>query len=204
MKSNHTPELSGNRSVGRPEDRRIQRSREALEEALLGLILEKRYEKITVQDILDRAGVARSTFYAHFQDKEHLLTHGFGRLAAHLNAGLDTDPLNRDDGKPLFGSLVFFRHAHQQRNLHRAMVEGGGADALLQVVRKYLEQEIRAAIPEGEANTVPSPLIARFLAGAMIAVSSWWLETGEQYSPEEIDAFFRKLAINGLKGAERS
>ena len=58
-------------------DRRVNRTRKSLQEALAGLILNKGYDKITVQDIIDRANVGRSTFYAHFQDIDDLLLSQF-------------------------------------------------------------------------------------------------------------------------------
>ena len=54
-------------------DRRIQRTRQLLEDALIALILEKGYDKITVQNIVDQANVGRSTFYSHFLDKDDLM-----------------------------------------------------------------------------------------------------------------------------------
>ena len=54
-------------------DRRVGKTRKALKEALTDLILEKGYEGVTVQDVIDRADVGRSTFYAHFVDKDGLL-----------------------------------------------------------------------------------------------------------------------------------
>lgn len=63
-------------------DRRVQRTRQLLQNALSELILEKAYEKITVQDVIDRANVGRSTFYAHFQDMDKLLLSGFEPLLA--------------------------------------------------------------------------------------------------------------------------
>src|SRR5690242_4167136 len=64
----------------KPVDRRIQRTRQLLLDALLSLILEKDFDSITVQDVIDRANVGRSTFYAHFQDKDELLLSGFEHL----------------------------------------------------------------------------------------------------------------------------
>src|SRR3954466_4722486 len=64
----------GNATVkSQKEDRRSRRTRQLLGDALVELMLEKHFESITVQDILDRADVGRSTFYAHYTDKESLL-----------------------------------------------------------------------------------------------------------------------------------
>jgi AcrR family transcriptional regulator len=54
-------------------DRRKARTRQLLRDALMALIVEKGYEAISIQDIVDRANVARPTFYLHFKDKEELL-----------------------------------------------------------------------------------------------------------------------------------
>ena len=55
------------------ENERIRRTHERLGMALLELILERPIDKVTVQQVLDRAKVGRSTFYLHFRDKNDLL-----------------------------------------------------------------------------------------------------------------------------------
>src|SRR5262245_23066722 len=67
-------------------DRRIQRTRDLLHQALISLMIEKGYEVITVQDIIDRANVGRSTFYAHYVGKQDLLVSGLKGLSKHLLA----------------------------------------------------------------------------------------------------------------------
>lgn len=56
----------------RKVDERTRRTRTRLSNALVALILEKPIDKLTVQEVLDRAGVGRSTFYLHFRDKDDL------------------------------------------------------------------------------------------------------------------------------------
>jgi AcrR family transcriptional regulator len=68
----------------RAPDRRVQRTRKLLQEALMTLILEKGYEAMTIQDIIDRANVGRATFYNHFLDKQDLLVSGFAELRVSL------------------------------------------------------------------------------------------------------------------------
>src|SRR5215211_53883 len=68
------------------EDRRSKRTRQLVSSALVDLMLEKQFDAITVQDILDRANVGRSTFYAHYTDKEDLLISEIARVIHQLEA----------------------------------------------------------------------------------------------------------------------
>ncbi len=54
-------------------DQRIRRTRDQLGDALMELALEKPFDAITVQDVIDLAGVSRSTFYVHYNDKDDLI-----------------------------------------------------------------------------------------------------------------------------------
>ena len=183
-------------------DRRVQRTRRALNQALMALILEKRYDKITVQDIIDRADVGRSTFYAHFLDKDDLLVQGVAMFSDHLDAHLETADEHDKEPSHVLHSLTFFRHADMHHELYRAMREGGGADVIMEAARRHLSEDIEthlaALFPNGTDIDIPKPVITKFLAGAMLSLLMWWLEEDRPYSPEEIDAMFQRLAINGL------
>ena len=54
-------------------DPRVKRTRQLLEKAFLEVAAEKGFQAVSVQDITERAGVNRATFYAHFPDKYALL-----------------------------------------------------------------------------------------------------------------------------------
>jgi AcrR family transcriptional regulator len=88
-------------------DRRSLRTRRLLGEALIALLLEKRYEDITVQDILERANIGRSTFYEHYWDKEDLLTSEIERVIDVLDQRLATPSQHAAD---LIPSLALFQH----------------------------------------------------------------------------------------------
>src|SRR5512133_339484 len=62
------------------EDRRTQRTQQALMDALLDLLKAKHYDAISVKDIIESANVGRSTFYAHYQTKDDLLRGAFERV----------------------------------------------------------------------------------------------------------------------------
>src|SRR5215467_6738827 len=96
-------------------DRRSERTRRLIGEAFIALLREKRYEDITVQDVLDRADIGRSTFYAHYYDKEDLLT-------SHIEAMLDSlsQHMDKPEGSQmtLLPSLDLFRHIQEEQRLY--------------------------------------------------------------------------------------
>jgi AcrR family transcriptional regulator len=185
------------------EDRRIVRTRMALHQALIELILEKRYDKITVQDIIDRADVGRSTFYAHFLDKEDLLLKGFALFSDELGSHLEMADPEHEEAEHVLHSLVFFQHANEHHELYKAMLEGGGADVLMAAGRSHLtyniEHHLYEVFADGETAVMPIPVITNFLAGAMLSVLMWWLDEGRPYSPEKINQMFQQLATAGVE-----
>src|SRR6266480_1211108 len=58
--------------LDKKEDQRVRRTRDRLGDALIELLLQKPFDDITVQEVLERAEVSRSTFYSHFRDKNDL------------------------------------------------------------------------------------------------------------------------------------
>ena len=84
-------------------DRRSQRTRQLLSEALVQLIQEKDYSTINVNDIIERANVGRSTFYAHYPSKDDLLLDQMDRVIESLSQG---SPAPRNS--PTSPALGFF------------------------------------------------------------------------------------------------
>ena len=77
------------------QDRRTQRTQQTLFDALIDLLKVKHYDAISVKDIIEKANVGRSTFYAHYQTKDDLLKSGFERV---LDMLLDQVVFDETDG----------------------------------------------------------------------------------------------------------
>ncbi len=184
-------------------DRRIQRTRQLMREALISLILEKGFEKITVQNIIDRANVGRSTFYDHFQDKQDLLEKSFGFVAEELDQHMQS-PHHHDDTPPhhLVHSIDFFQHAYENRDIYKAMAESGGGEVLMEIGRKHMENNIQAHLSalenQDERVSFPLPAISHYLASTLMALITWWQDEGGAYTPEEMDDMFNTLAMPGV------
>lgn len=187
--------------AGPPTDRRVRRTRQALHDALLTLMVEKSYDAITVQDIIGRADVGRSTFYSHFTDKRALFDSGFEDLNR-LLAESPRSTSSRREGILRF-SLPLFQHAQHHRRLARALVARRGASPVQDRLHEVLSSAIRAELNElvaerGGALQVDDLMVA-CIAGAFLAVISSWLDTAPQKSPDEVDALFHSLIDPGLR-----
>ena len=107
-------------------DRRVRRTRKLLHSAFLELVVEKGYDKITIQDILDRADVGRSTFYVHFRDKEALLSASFDDMRHQLEEALTAIPVSKAVDVTLPATLLF-EHAQRHQQIYRALCGRHGA-----------------------------------------------------------------------------
>ncbi len=184
-------------------DRRVQRTRRLLHQALMSLSLEKKYESITVQEILDRADVGRSTFYMHFQDKDELLVSGFQHLQSLLKSALEASAaLPGKSYERIIGfSLAMFEHVVEYRRVIRALL-GSNAEA---VVRRHIHsaliavigQEVKMELQRRKRGNCPvSPeLLTHFLVSTYISVLIWWLNSRTPLSPKQIDAAYRHLVL---------
>jgi AcrR family transcriptional regulator len=188
-------------------DRRVRRTRELLRSALIAMILEKGYERVTVQDIIDRADVGRSTFYAHFRDKEDLLVFGLEELRSafqpdHQHAG-DSHGRTRTASP----TLAVFEHFAAHREVWRAMVGKRGAEVFIRYLHRFLSQLLRAQLTArapDEETRVPPDAVVEFAVDALIGLGvRWWLENDLPYSPEEMDQLYRRLTEPGIRAGLR-
>lgn len=178
-------------------DRRSARTRAALFDALIALILEKGYDAISVQDIIDRANVGRSTFYAHCTGKQDLLRISFQRLR---NVLLESHHAAKQGDRVVLGfSLAMFEHACQFRNVFRALVGGHGGTVAVNEIRRILSDVVREDLADiYHDDLVPLDLAVQHVVGTFITVLNWCLERKRNLAPADIDARFRRLSIGGL------
>jgi AcrR family transcriptional regulator len=178
-------------------DRRVRRTRELLRGALISLILEKGYERVTVQDVIDRADVGRSTFYAHFRDKEDLLFYGLEELRPAFQPGTPAPS----------PTLAVFEHFARSREIWKAMVGKKGAEVFMRYLHKLLSDLIRthlSAKAPKEETQVPLDAVVEFATSTLIGVGvRWWLEHDLPHSPQEMDELYHRLADPGIRAGLR-
>lgn len=179
-------------------DRRVRRTRDLLRRALLDLILEKGYDRITVQEVIDRADVGRSTFYAHFTDKDDLLLSGLEEMSATLEEQMRRH-LEGGDPNPV---LAAFRHADQHRRLWKALAGRRGAEVMRDGVRRRIYdiglRQLHSVLPEGGP---PHEVTFEFLMSSLVGLLTWWIDEDRPYTPEQMADMYMRLAVSSVHGA---
>lgn len=174
----------------RRPDPRPGRTKTLLFFALVELIQEKRWEKIRVQDILDRTKVGRSTFYAHFDNKFDLLTAGIPDL---------TVPISEANGEP--DLLPLFEHIEEMRPVMEPLM----SQPMLGEVMDTFHQRLAVAWDlhlSGLGVDDQNRLVAsEMLAGSFLAVGRRWLRDGCQPGPTQMCAEFTRHANAIVDGA---
>ena len=196
--------MSGIKRRNPGEDRRIQRTQRSLREALVALMIERGYEALTVQDILDRANVGRSTFYTHFRDKDELLVSGLDQLRAAL---AEVQAKARSHGRGLESALAFtlplFEHVHSHRALHK-MIAGRESGAMVhrefhKMFASLARQELTPFAFRSAGGTVTLDLLIAFLATSLYGIVAEWLDHHPRLSPLEVHERFQKMAMPGVR-----
>ena len=174
-------------------DRRSQRTRDLLDQAIFALMAEKRYESITVQDIIDRANVGRATFYAHFQDKEDLAISSLERMLDGMAQQIDA----QDSDERWLPLRELLQHIQEQQVIFQGLVRGRGLDVFVERSQFYfarsIEKRLQTQLPKGSKPAIPLALTANYMAGAVVALLKWWLDNKLPYSPVKMDEMCQQL-----------
>ncbi len=192
--------------VPKKVDRRVQRTRRHLGDALMTLILEKGYDAVTIEDITERADLGRTTFYLHYKDKEDLLIKSLESVFDDLTAQIQLMSAEQraiDQQEPL---VLAFQHAAENARLYQIILSGQGGTSLNQRIREYIAGivgEILSAqyADQLKAATVPLNILTNYIANSLMGMIAWWLESDQPYSVEEMIYYFRLLNNLGVAKA---
>jgi AcrR family transcriptional regulator len=181
-------------------DARVKRTRDALGDALIALMQEKPFDTITVQDVLDRAKVGRSTFYSHFSDKNDLLMSDaeefFESIAMALSA-------HGDKSDRVFPVQEFFTHIIEAKQFVDALMSAGKFHDNMELAHGMFARGIErrlAELPRGQG--IPAherPAIAFAHAGTLLSLLTWWIDRGMKQAPAEMDQLFHRMVWEGVQ-----
>ena len=187
-------------------DRRVERTRELLQKALTELIAERGYDAITIQDIVDRANVGRTTFYLHYSSKDELFMSCHEAIVSQFHMGL-LHPLSRAEllSPEIPAEMAStYQHLEEGRALLYPIFQGKDSQLILRQIRDRSAQEIEANLRSmfaEDESTIPLDMLANYLAGAQIALMQWWLEKRRSHTPNDLMQMLYRLQRAAIRAA---
>ena len=181
-------------------DRRQKKTRAAIFSAFGALLEEKSYSHITVQDIIDRADVGRTTFYAHFETKDDLLKELCEELFGHIiNSAMDcthTHGLYSDGNVPGSVFCHLLQHLQENENNILELLSCESSEIFLRYFKDSLDALIRQQFvgQNRTANTdIPQDFLVNHITGSFVEMVLWWIKGRMKQTPEELDRYFRAV-----------
>jgi AcrR family transcriptional regulator len=201
------------RMMNKRPDRRTNRTRRNLKEALLALVLEKGYDTVTIQEITHRADISRTTFYLHYRDKEQLLLECVDGMVNDLIQQIAKIPLTAWGREGLENNSIdpsnnpvqlIFEHAAEHANLYRVTLRVEGAYQALERLQEIISDTAAATLKEiadqGGVQLppqVPLEVFSHYFAAALLGMITWWLENNTPYPPVHMATSFQKMFFYG-------
>lgn len=184
--------------------RQVQRTDARLKEALSALLHEKPYEEIVVKEILGRANVGRSTFYAHFRDKDELLLRSIQEMLRQARPRAERGRVTGPGDGIVWFSLPVFEHIEERRRAGGVSMAPRGRTGLHEHLQRALitliEDEIKTVLPRRRPipGNAPLTLQARWLASTFVLVLDWWVESDPPLTAHDADKAYRELVEPSL------
>lgn len=177
-------------------DRRTSRTEKSLETAFLELVRLKGYEAVSIQEIVERANVARATFYLHYQSKDDLFFHWLARFNDSFNMGLSS-PDKWLGSQPTPQLIRFFQAPREQGDLNTILLTLGRDGTFIfrqmdQLAAQTLERDLQQCFSQAHC-AVPFPVLAQAIGGVLTRLISWWLDKRAPFTAEEMAVMAQRM-----------
>ncbi len=184
-------------------DRRVQRTRELLKNALMQLIHEKGYDAVTIQDVVDRANVGRTTFYSHYQSKDDLLLDHYADFASHLVENtLSYADLMGDN--PPADLVQLLQNLNEGEAIYTTIMRGKDAEFILRGVYLQMMQNLTASLQAAFPDTQPAyplDLLVNYIVRSQHALMDWWLTGRSAHSAEDVARLLHHMRRAAIREA---
>lgn len=180
-------------------DARVRGTRDALGDALVALMHEKPFETITVQHVLDRAHVSRSTFYTHYSDKNDLFLSDAEDFFEMMSTALIR---HGDTSNRVAPVQEFFAHVAEMRQFISSMAASERVRDVMELGQGHfaraIDQRLTALPATRSFSATRRSALAHASAGSLFSLLNWWLNHGGSTTPAQMDALFHQTLWSGI------
>ena len=181
-------------------DRRQKKTREAIFQAFGSLLSKKSYSRVTVQEIIDRANVGRSTFYAHFETKDDLLRELCSDLFGHVFSPVLMSEKTHDFSQAAENpeniiTHILYHLKDNEKNII-GILNGESGNIFLQFFRPYVNELVKSRILGNRKpgiRNLPDDFLLNHISGSFMNMIQWWIRNGLKRPPEEMTSFFEAV-----------
>ena len=173
------------------KDLRVEKTEQALLNALFETLRTKDFGQITVQDLCDKALVRRSTFYRRFDDKYDLLKLLIQKLIFRVREKHSTT-LNPDDPRPHFEKVIresldyLYEHKPIVQNVLTMALYDEVTDIIYEQLYEGMKAQIQFEIRHGVEFNVDIDILADFIAGGILRTMYAWIQDGQERSIDDL------------------
>ena len=172
-------------------DRRQRKTRQAIFTAFSELLEKSRYESITVQDIIDKADIGRSTFYSHFETKDMLLKAICGDIFEHIFMGeICNYPGKTHSLEEKLAHILW--HLKDHKNDIMGLLSCQSAELFMGYIENYLRELFSMHLCDFD-KAVPEDFLINHLTISFCAVIKWCVKNKMDISPEDMARSYMTL-----------
>lgn len=192
--------------MAKKEDLRVLRTKKMIFTAFMNLVEEKGFDAVTIQDIADAAMINRTTFYAHFKDKQDLYDQIFTASIAPFLKIIDTGGFSGTNHQIKLKTVTYlltqvFKTIKENKRFYAMALEGANATRLTNLVRELLAKRyakiFQHLLITHNQKQIPTDFIISYMTSIFIGTVNWWVHADSDFSPEHMAKLVIQLVANG-------
>jgi AcrR family transcriptional regulator len=165
-------------------DRRIQKTRQLIITTFIALLAEKGFEKITINDIAERANINRGTVYLHYTDKFDLLDKC---IEAYIELLLDHCANSDDTNLNASAFQRMFEYVEKHFSIYKLLLRNEGLGFFRNRLYALIAQTVTEVIGiKSGNNALSNGVTTHFLTSGFIGVLEWWINNSMPCGVQEI------------------
>jgi len=179
-------------------DRRIEKTKKAIKDAFYELISKYDYSKISIQDIIDKANIGRSTFYDHFETKDELLNSMCNDLFEHIfNHDLKEESHCFMESSTLKEKIIHIMyHLLERKEAIKGILKSDASNTFINYFTKYIDKVSLDLKPN--YNGVPNDFVKHHVTLSIIEMIKYWVKNDFKEDPNILVEYYLKMLPNDI------
>lgn len=189
----------------KPDDLRVRRTRKLIREAFISLLRTKRFEKISIQEISDKAMINRATFYAHYADKQDLYDSLIDNFLLDFMKSLDEGAVIEGDSLSVsklenilsrFYDFILSNPEVTHIIIDRAQ-DASLRERFLNLLTENYSEFFEQLEVKADKKLLPTDFIMNYISSILIGNLDWWTSSTDKMKSRDFARLTLKLISNG-------